>query len=44
MGKKDDEKIADALKREADRNDNGDGKNYTDEEALKEIQRRTGKK
>lgn len=39
---KDEDKIRQALKDEADRNDNADNKNYSDEEALKEIQRRTG--
>lgn len=43
--KKDDEDaIRKALKDEAERNDNADGKNYTDDEALKEILRRAREK
>lgn len=38
---KDEDKLRKALKDEADRNDNADSKNYTDEEALEEIRRRT---
>lgn len=42
--KKDDEDaIRKALKDEAERNDNADGSNYTDDEALKEILRRANK-
>lgn len=43
--KKDDEDaIRKALKDEAERNDNADGSNYTDDEALKEILRRAREK
>jgi len=42
--KKDEDKLREALKKEAERSDNRDSKNYSDEEALAEILRRAGKK
>lgn len=43
-GKKDEDAVRKALKDEADRTDNADSKNYTDDEALKEILRRAREK